>query len=153
MKTKTNLKQRLYAAMAWAGLVAVAAGTGCATQGKSLGMGAGIGAGAGAIAGGIADPGKDGEHRTRNVIVGSALGGVAGVVAGGLLYDAGEDKRRAGYEAGKKAGSKPQSGTMPALSQPKVEARWVDSKVIGNRYVEGHFEYVIVEPIRWEGGE
>jgi hypothetical protein len=148
-----NLKQILYTAVAWLGLVAGVVGTGCATQGKSLALGGAIGAGAGAIAGGIADPGKDGEHRTRNVVVGSALGGVAGVVAGGLLYDAGEDKRREGYEAGKKSSTKPQAGAMPALSQPKVEARWVESKVVGNRYVEGHFEYVITEPTRWEGAE
>jgi hypothetical protein len=128
-------------------------GSGCATQSKSMSLGGGIGAGAGAIAGGLANPGKDGEHRTRNVLVGSAIGGVAGALAGGLIYDGTESKRRAGYEAGKKEGSRSQPGAMPALSQPKVEVKWVESKVIGNRYVEGHYEYVITEPTRWEGTE
>lgn len=151
MTSKVNIKQNMYVGFAWLGLLAVLTGTGCSTMGKSSALGGGIGAGVGAIAGGLADPGKDGEHRTRNVIVGSALGSVAGVVAGGLLYDAGEDKRQAGFEAGKKTGSKPQPGAMPALSQAKVEAQWVESKVVGNRYVEGHFEYIIMEPTRWEG--
>ena len=48
---------------------------GCATQSKSIGLAGGIGAGGGAILGGIADPGKNGEYRTRNVVVGAALGG------------------------------------------------------------------------------
>ena len=54
--------------------------SGCATQSKSIGLGGAIGAGTGAVLGGIADPGKNGEYRTRNVVVGAALGGMAGMV-------------------------------------------------------------------------
>lgn len=150
MTSKTNFKHVLYTALAWTGLAAGTFSSGCATTAKSLVLGGSIGAGAGAIVGGLADTGKDGENRTRNVIVGSALGGVAGMMASGLLYGAGEGKRREGFEAGKKAGVAPQPGAIPALSQPKVEAKWVESRVIGNRYIEGHFEYVITEPTRWE---
>jgi hypothetical protein len=124
----------------------------CATQNKSLVLGGAIGAGTGAIIGGIADPGKDGQYRTRNVIIGSAIGGVAGMASGALIHYNTEDKKREAFEQGKSDAVKKQqaTGTMPNLKNPKVEARWIDGKVIGNRYVDGHFEYVIVEQARWE---
>lgn len=136
--------------MAWAGLFGLLLGTGCATQTKSLALGGAIGAGTGAVLGGIADPGKDGKYRTRNVIVGSAVGGMAGMITGSALHETTETQKRKAYQAGKKAGAQPQAGAMPALSQPKVEARWVESKVVGNRFIEGHYEYIIVEPTRWD---
>lgn len=124
----------------------------CATQTKSLALGGAIGAGTGAIIGGIADPGKDGQYRTRNVIIGSTIGGIAGVATGALVHSNTEDKKRESYEQGKTdATRKLQSnGTMPNLKNPKVEAHWIDGKISGSRYIEGHFEYVIVEPARWE---
>ena len=39
---------------------------------------------------------------------------------------------------------------MPDLKNPKVEARWIEGKVAGNRYIDGHFEYIIVEPAHWD---
>jgi hypothetical protein len=132
--------------------IILAASYGCATQGKSLAFGGAVGAGSGAIIGGIADPGKDGQYRTRNVIIGSAIGGVAGMATAALVHSRTENKTRVAYEEGRLDSEKKQmaSGTMPSLKNPKVEARWVDGKITGNRYVEGHFEYVIVEPARWE---
>lgn len=126
--------------------------SGCATQGKSLALGGAIGAGSGAIIGGIADPGKDGQYRTRNVIIGSAIGGIAGMATGALLHSSTEDKKREAYEQGKSDAAKNQqsSGSMPNLKNPKVEARWIDGRITGSRFIEGHFEYVIVEPARWE---
>lgn len=133
-------------------LIILALLSGCATQGKSLALGGAVGAGTGAIVGGIADPGKDGQYRTRNVIIGSAIGGVAGMAAGALIHSSNEDKKRDAYEQGKSDTLKKQQGnaSMPNLKNPKVEAHWMDGKISGNRYIEGHFEYVIVEPARWE---
>ena len=124
--------------------------SGCATQNKSVGLGAGVGAGTGALIGGIADPGKNGEYRTRNVIVGAGLGAMAGMVAGSAIYSQQEKAKKEAFLQGAKAGSTPVPGAMPALSQPKVETHWVEGKVQGNRYIEGHFEYVIVDPVRWD---
>lgn len=72
--------------------------------------------------------------------------------SGALIHANTEDKKREAYEQGKSEAVKKQqsTGTMPNLKNPKVEARWIDGKVIGNRYVDGHFEYVIVEQARWE---
>lgn len=124
--------------------------SGCATQNKSVGLGAGVGAGTGALIGGIADPGKNGEYRTRNVIVGAGLGAMAGMVAGSAIYSSQEKAKKEAFLQGAKSGSTPVPGAMPGLSQPKVETHWIEGKVQGNRYIEGHFEYVIVEPVRWD---
>jgi hypothetical protein len=123
---------------------------GCATANKSIGLGAGIGAGAGAIAGGLADPGRDGQFRTRNVIVGAALGGMAGMIAGSAVHSEMEDQKKEAYQKGRASAPPPKTGTMPALKTAKVESRWVEGHSAGNRYIEGHFEYVITEPARWD---
>lgn len=124
--------------------------TGCSTQSRSIGLGGAIGTGTGAILGGIVDPGKNGQYRTRNVIIGAAAGGLAGSVAGAAIHENTEREKEIAYLKGRESKEASKSQAMPSLQQPKVEAVWVDSKIIGNRYVEGHFEYVITEPTRWE---
>jgi hypothetical protein len=119
---------------------------GCATPSQTIGLGGVAGAGVGAISGGLADPGKDGQYRTRNVVIGSALGGAAGLLTGALVSDAIETGRA---QASKKTKSEHLIGA-PLLKDPRVEARWVETKVVGNRYIEGHFEYQIIEPAQWE---
>ena len=123
---------------------------GCATPGQSVGLGGVFGAGAGAIAGGIADPGKEGEYRTRNVIIGSALGGMVGMITGSVIHESTEKDKQEAFQKGQAAAPKSRSGNMPPLRDPRVEARWVESKIVGSRFVEGHFEYQIVEPAHWE---
>jgi hypothetical protein len=123
---------------------------GCATQNKSVGLGAAVGGGTGALIGGIADPGKNGELRTRNVIIGAGLGAMTGMIAGSILHSESEKSKREEFLKGQKAGEVPVSGAMPNLSSPKVETHWVEGRVQGNRYIEGHFEYVIIEPVRWD---
>lgn len=125
--------------------------TGCSSMGKSMGLGGTIGAGTGAALGGIVDPGKNGQYRTRNVIIGAGVGAIAGTLAAASIHDSNERDKELAYLKGQEAqrkSSKEQS--VPSLQQPKVEAVWVESKVVGNRYIEGHFEYIITEPTRWE---
>jgi hypothetical protein len=124
--------------------------SGCATSSRSIGLGGAIGAGTGAVLGGIADPGKEGEYRTRNVIVGGALGGMAGMIAGSVIHENTESQKREAFLRGQATAQSPKSGSMPSLSSPKVESHWVEGRAVGNRYIEGHFEYVITEPARWE---
>jgi len=123
--------------------------SGCATQGKSIALGSAIGAGTGAAIGGIADPGKDGEYRTRNVIIGAGVGAVVGGVGGGLIHSGQSSAREEGQKEGSKT-TESYSGAMPNLKDPRVEVRWVEGRIIGNRYVDGHFEYLIAEPAKWE---
>jgi hypothetical protein len=121
----------------------------CATQGRSAGLGAAIGGGTGMSIGAIADPNANGEARTRNVIVGGALGSFLGMAAGLAVHKGMEISKAEGKKEGM-ASAAQASGNPPQLSQPKVETIWVDSKIVGNRYVEGHFEYLILEPARWQ---
>ena len=125
--------------------------SGCATQGKSIGMGGAIGAGSGAVLGGIVDPGKNGEYRTRNVIVGAALGGMAGMVAGDVIYKNTEKEKREAFLKGRASAPPPQAGVMPTVKPARVESQWIEGHPVGtNRWVEGHFEHLIVEPARFE---
>lgn len=138
----------LIIAMIYLGALLLA--TGCATQGKSAGLGATIGGGTGALIGHIADPGKNGEYRTRNVILGTALGAMAGSIAGDLSYKELESQKRDAFFKGKASAPQPRDGAMPTLKNPKVEARWVEGRISGNKYIDGHYEYIISEPARWE---
>ena len=128
---------------------------GCATTGRSIAAGGAFGAGTGALVGAIADPGAHGQYRTRNVFIGAALGGVAGIATGALIGDGIEDKKKESFEDGRKsaqtslANERP-AGSPPDLRSAKVEARWIEGKVTGNRYVDGHWEYLITEPARFE---
>jgi hypothetical protein len=121
----------------------------CATQNKSTGLGGLIGAGTGAALGGIVDPGAKGKYRTRNVIMGASLGGVAGLIAGSVIGGEMESQKKEAFMKGRASAPQGTSGAMPQLTTPKVESRWIEGRVVGNRYIEGHFEHIILEPVRW----
>lgn len=122
--------------------------TGCSSKGKSIGLGSSLGAGMGAAFGGIVSPGKNGQYRTRNVIVGASVGAIAGGFTGMALHEQKEQEKEIALLKAKKNES-PRRPSPPSLEEPKVEAQWVESKVVGNKWVEGHYEYVITEPTRW----
>lgn len=131
----------------------------CATTGGSAGAGAAAGGLLGAGVGAIADPGKNGENRLRNVIIGTAAGGVLGAGTGFALGQHARNERQEAYERGKEAGAKETgasqafaSGTAPQLIPPRTEARWIPDQVRGGTFVPGHFEYVIIEGARWSAG-
>lgn len=124
--------------------------TGCATQNKSAALGGLIGAGAGVALGGIADPGRNGEYRTRNVVIGGALGGMTGLIAGSLIHDEMDSQKKEAFLKGRATAPQVPTGAVPSLKNAKVESRWIEGRAVGNRYIEGHFEYVIVEPARWD---
>lgn len=125
---------------------------GCSSFNKSMGLGGAIGVGSGAIIGGLADSGKDGKFRTRNVIIGSVIGGALGAAAGGAIHQKSEKEKADSYEKGRSQIEKEQlnSREMPNLKSPKVEARWIEGRTVGNRYIAPHYEYIITEPARWE---
>ncbi len=124
----------------------------CSTANKSVVAGAGFGAIGGAAIGGIADPGKNGEYRTRNVLVGATLGTMVGAVSGSLIHKKMEASKKEAYEKGKST-PRPDSSGQPTLTEPKVDARWIEGHGQGNRWIDGHWEYIILEPARWAGGQ
>ncbi|OYZ24324.1 MAG: hypothetical protein B7Y39_01325 [Bdellovibrio sp. 28-41-41] len=145
-----NKFKNKYLLIAFIYLGALLLASGCATQGKSAGLGAAIGAGTGALIGHIADPGKNGEYRTRNVILGTAVGAMAGTIVGDLSYKELDSQKREAFLKGKASAPQARDGAMPTLKNPKVESRWVEGRISGNKYIEGHYEYIISEPARWE---
>lgn len=135
-------------------LLVLCLSTSCASKGKSLAMGGTLGAGLGASIGGIMNPGKNGQYRTRNVIIGAGVGGLAGVLAGNFAHNSIEKREKEAFEKGKDTSNNSKNnGAYPELKEPKVESRWVEGRVQGNRYIEGHFEYVILEQARWQVSE
>ena len=133
--------------------VAVLALSGCATESKSVGTGAGIGALGGAGIGAIADPGRNGQYRTRNVVIGATVGAMAGMVTGSLMHKHSEEEKAKAFTDGKKSGPAAGDSTPPKLADPKIEARFIDGKAQGNRYIGPHWEYILVEPARWAEGQ
>lgn len=127
-------------------VLAAALSTSCSSRSKSIGLGSSLGAGMGAAIGGIMDPGRNGKYRTRNVIIGASAGAIAGGFTGSSLFDQKEQEKKIELLKAKRSAPAP---TPPELEKPKVEARWVESKISGNRWIEGHYEYVISEPTRW----
>jgi hypothetical protein len=124
--------------------------SGCATESKSVGLGGAVGAGSGAVLGGIVDPGKNGEYRTRNVIVGAALAGMAGMVTGAVIHEHTEKEKKEAFLKGQASAPPPQVGAMPTLKPAQVRTEWIEGHKVGtNRYVDGHFEYVIDQPAQW----
>jgi hypothetical protein len=121
------------------------AASGCSSQGRTVGLTGGLGALGGASLGGIADPGKKGELRTRNIVVGAALGGMAGLVAGQVAINEIQKQRSRGSDS-------PASAKLaPTLKPAQVESRWIEGHSQGqNLWIEGHYEYRIIEPSRWE---
>ncbi len=132
----------------------------CATTGGSVGAGAAAGGLFGAGVGAVADPGRRGEDRFRNVVIGTAIGGVAGAGAGFMMDRHLKDERQESYAKGKKEAEKDAeshaaaaSGNSPRLLPARTEARWVPDQVRGNTFVPGHFEYIIIEGARWSAGK
>jgi hypothetical protein len=122
----------------------------CATANRSVGLGGAVGAGTGMAIGAIADPGKNGEYRTRNVIIGGTLGAMAGMVTGSLIHSAGEKRRAEAFKAGQASAPPIDPSEQPKLIPAQWRAEVVEAKRIGNRFVPRHVEYVITDQARWE---
>lgn len=123
---------------------------GCATANRSSGLGGAIGAGAGMALGSIADPGKNGEYRTRNVIIGGALGTMTGLIAGKAIHDSNEKAKDEGIKTGRATAVPIDPSEEPKLIPAQWRAEIVEAKRIGNRFIPRHTEYIITEPARWE---
>lgn len=132
---------------------------GCATTGKSVGAGAAAGGVVGAGVGAIADPGKRGENRFRNVVIGTAVGAAVGAGAGFAMDRYVHDEREGAAKDAKEQATKDaeahaaaSTGLAPKLIPARTEARWVPDQVRGTTFVPGHFEYMIIENARWSAG-
>ena len=117
--------------------------SGCSTLKEStlLGVGVGsvIGAGVGAAAG--SPRGNENRGAMTGAAVGAALGGLMGFL---------DHKERAKKEALKiGSGHGASNSEAPFLTKPKVQRVWVPEKIEGDKYISGHWMYVIERPSVW----
>lgn len=152
--TDKNEREFYYFIAIYAVAAILALGTGgCATENKSIGLGGVLGAGTGAMLGGIADPGRKGELRTRNVIVGSTVGAMTGVVAASAYFANAEKQKQEAYKQGQKEAPTTDPSEPPTLIPAKWKAEIIETRRIGNRLIPRHVEYIIIEPARWDDGQ
>jgi hypothetical protein len=116
---------------------------GCSTLKESTWLGVGIGsvvgAGFGAAAG--SSRGKESKGAVTGAAVGAALGGLMGFL---------DHKERAKKQKMKlKTGFGPSGDKTPFLTKPQVQRVWVPEKIEGDKYIEGHWLYVIDRPSVW----
>ncbi len=73
------------------------------------------------------------------------------MIAASAIHGETEKQKQEAFLKGRATGkAEGHDGSSPNLKNAHVEARWVEGKASGNRYVAGHMEYVITEPARWE---
>ena len=124
--------------------------SGCSTLDKSMLLGGALGAGAVGSFGGLATSGYNKNFQAKTVILSSALGGLVGMGIASAIHkqdrEAKEKKRFTTYE---QIMANPTKTDKPDLIKPRIETRWVEGRVEGDKYIEGHFEYIIVKPTHW----
>ncbi len=140
-------------AAAIGGLICALTLNGCSTFRKSEGLGAAVGGGTGMAIGAIADPGQNGEYRTRNIIIGGALGAMAGAVTGSMIHSSKEKAKAEVFKAGQASAPPIDPNEQPKLVAAQWRAEVVEAKRIGNRFIPKHVEYVITDPARWQEPE
>ena len=111
----------------------------CSSMEKSIALGAAIGGTAGGAIGNA-----DGSYnRDKSTVQGAAIG----AVLGGLIA----------YAAHKQDEKKqvPQNGKIdldakaPSLTAPKVRRVWVGPTIEGDKYIEGHYVFIIEKTSTW----
>lgn len=111
--------------------------SGCATAPKSVLLGAAIGGASGAAIG------QNQSHDSQGTMTGLAIGAGIGGIIGYLAH------------IGKKTPAKTDSTTsndeynFPDLTKPKLRSVWVPDKIEGNKYIKGHWIYVIEDAGSW----
>jgi hypothetical protein len=115
---------------------------GCSTLKDStllgIGVGSVVGAGVGAAAG------SPNGNEKRGAMTGAAVGAALGGLMGFLDFKERSKKEAlkigTGVDAGKEA---------PYLTKPKVQRVWVPEKIDGDKYISGHWIYVIERQSVW----
>ena len=113
--------------------------SGCSTMRDSILLGAGtmgaVGTGIGAAAG----------HNVGGALLGLGIGAVFGGTMGFLTHKDKEEKERLA-KLGSKKNEEPK---VPSLTSPEVRRVWVPEKIDGNKFIEGHYLYLIERSSVW----
>ena len=110
-----------------------------------------LGAGAVGSFGGLATSNYDRHFQAKTVILSSALGGLIGMGVASVIYEQSKNNeaKRKTVPTYEKMMIDPMMKNKPDLIKPRIETRWVEGRIVGDKYIEGHFEYIIVEPTHW----
>lgn len=113
----------------------------CASMEKSTILGAVIGGTAGGLIGNSA--GNDGK-KDQSTLIGAAVGVGLGSLIG---YSAYKDKQKKQQQETLK--QNPFDSQAPSLTAPKVRRVWVPARIEGDKYIDGHYMYVIEKTSGW----
>lgn len=109
-------------------------------MGKSIGLGAAVG---GTVGGLIGNAAGNGSHRDKSTLQGAAIGAALGSLIGYAGYAGKEKKQETKIE---NVGLEPKA---PSLTAPKVRRVWVPARIEGDKYIDGHYMYVIEKTSTW----
>ena len=112
--------------------------TGCSTTTKSVLLGTAIG---GVLGGAI---GQNNSRNSEGTMTGVAVGSGLGALFG-YLGDLDRQKKEA------KTDVKPNSPgeDFPSMTKPKLRSIWQPDRIEGNKYIRGHWIYVLDDPGSW----
>ena len=113
---------------------------GCASMEKSVLLGSAAG---GALGSGI---GLGVEQSAGSALLGLGIGAVVGGVMGFGVHKDQEAKRG---QLATPAITKDFKSKVPGVSTPEVRRVWIPEKIEGNKYIEGHYIYVIDRGAVW----
>ncbi len=114
--------------------------SGCASMEKSILLGSAAG---GALGTGI---GLGAEKSAGSALIGLGIGAIVGGVMGYATHSERDSKRAQWLTP---AATKEFKDKVPGMSTPEVRRVWVPEKIEGNKYVEGHYIYVIDRGAQW----
>lgn len=113
--------------------------TACSSMEKSIALGAAIG---GSTGGAIGN--QDGSYnRDKSTAQGAAIGAILGGLIGYAAHKTEEKKQMS--QVGK-VGLEPKA---PSLTAPRVRRVWVGPTIEGEKYIEGHYIFVIEKTSTW----
>lgn len=135
--------------------------SGCSTMSNSIMLGVGSGAAVGAIAGNQSGGGSD--RASSGAAIGAAVGALSAYLIHKGLEKRDEKLRRETllnlerYDVSAPSRSLP-SSAYPAggghlLTKPSVDVEWIETKVDGDKLIEGHRVWRIIEKPKWIPGE
>jgi len=105
-----------------------------------VGLGASLGGTAGAL---IGNASGQGNQRDKSTLQGAAIGAGLGALIGWAGF-AGKQKK----EDSKVQDVRLEQST-PSLTAPKVRRVWVPAQIEGEKYIDGHYMYVIEKTSAW----
>lgn len=112
----------------------------CSSMKKSIGLGAAIGSTTGAL---IGNASGQGNLRDKSTLQGAAIGAGIGALIGYAGYVGKKDKQDSKLE------DPHFDKNTPSLTAPKVRRVWVPARIEGEKYIDGHYMYVIEKTSSW----